>query len=228
MKKLILTIIIIIIFSVLVLNLYSQNDYSIVGRWKPFNTDTIINFHQNGDISGPGIEGTYEYNGQRLILNLRRGYKYRTITSVNAYIKDRKLYFAYPGKGYLIGSKNNEGLIGEWQADRRFRLINSKDSYVYEDRYEYIKLNFREGYLNIIQGYDTYEPRNNSYSYKVAYDEVVDHYYFYSIEYPENRTYYEIINLEDRRLLLLSHKYLVENRKTTSVTFNYPYYVRVE
>lgn len=223
--KLLLTLMIIIIS---ISNIRAQINETIIGKWNPVGTDAIITFYTSGKIEGVGISGNYLYDGERLVLDLKREYKYRTITTTNAYIDNDKLYFAYPSKGYLIGSKFNDGLKGEWEAYRQFKIINSKTAYVYENRFEYIKLMFWENYLTITQGYDTYDPRNNSYSYKIEYDDVVNHYYFYRISHPEDRTYYEIIELKDKKLLLLSHKYLIEDGKTTSVTFNYPYYIRLK
>lgn len=229
MKKLLPYIIIIILILIIsISNVQAQKDYNIIGRWIPANTDSIIHFYRYGEVETNGLKGQYEYDGQRLILNFPRGYKYRTITSLNAFIEDSKLYLAYPSKGYLIGSKYNNGLVGEWEAYRWFQMLNSKTGYVYEDRWEYMKLKFWKGYLTVTQGYDTYEERHNSFSYKTAYDETVGRTYFYNLNYPEDRTYYEIVELEKRKLLLLSHKYLIENGKTTSVTFNYPYYLKDE
>ncbi len=207
-------------------NIEAQKDYNIIGRWKPANTDSIIRFYKDGEFETVGVKGQYKYNGERLILDLPRGYKYRTITTLNAFIENDKLYLAYPSKGYLIGNKQNDGLVGEWEAYRWFQMLNSKTNYVYEDRWEYIKLKFWKGYLTITQGYDTYEERYNSFSYKTAYDDIVDRHYFYNIHHPEDRTYYEIVELEDKKLLLLSHKYIIENGRTVSVTFNYPYYTK--
>jgi hypothetical protein len=205
----------------------AQKDYNIVGRWQPFNTDEIVSFYQNGDVEYESLKGTYEYNGERLILNFKRGEKYRSITSLNAYIENDKLYLAYAGNGYLIGDKHNEGLVGEWEAYRRFSLINSKSGYPYEDRFEHLILRFWEGVLSVTQGYDTYEERTTQYSYGIKYDDVVDRYYFYRLSHPSDRTYYEIVDLDERKLLLLSHEYLLEGDKTISVTFNYPYYERL-
>jgi hypothetical protein len=228
MKRALLVSIILTISAILLSSsVKAQIDYNIVGRWRPFNTTETITFYQNGDIEYENLQGTYDYNGERLILNLKRGEKYRSITSFNAYIDDDKLYLAYTGKGYLVGSKHNKGLVGEWEAYRRFTLINSKTGYPYEDRFEHLILRFWEGVLYVTQGYDTYQERTTQYSYGVEYDEIADRYYFYRLSHPSDRTYYEIVDLNERKLLLLSHDYLLEGDETVSVTFNYPYYERL-
>ncbi len=226
MKKtlLIVSFVFIFIFSQ---NIKAQKDYNIVGRWQPFNTEETVVFYQNGDVEYESLKGSYEYNGERLILNFKRGEKYRSITSLNAYIDDDKLYLAYAGSGYLVGNKHNEGLVGEWEAFRRFTLINSKSGYPYKDRFEHLILRFWEGALSVTQGYDTYEERTTQYSYGVEYDEVVDRHYFYRLSHPSDRTYYEIVDIDRHKLLLLSHDYVLEGGRTISVTFNYPYYKRL-
>ncbi len=227
MKKVIL--IITIILSAIVISpvVNSTTDMGIVGRWRPYGTNDVVTFHQNGDMSYGEVKGRYQYNGKRLIMDLKRGEKYRSITSVGAYTDENRLYLAYAGKGYLIGSKNNDGLLGKWESYRYFKLINSHTGYPYEERLEHLILNFWEGTVQITQGYDTHEEITDQFSYDIAYDETVDRNYFYSREYPEDRTYYEIVDLGEEKLLLLSHKYKLSGSKTVSVTFNYPFYERL-
>jgi len=228
MKKNLMIFFVLFVFFFCITNVSAQKtDYNIVGSWNPMGTSQLVKFTKYGEVKGNGIDGTYMYDGEKLVLNLRREYKYRTITTLNAFIEDNKLYFSYPSKGYLIGNKNNDGLLGEWEAYRLFSLVNSKTNEIYEDRFEYLKLRFWDNYLTVNQSYDTHEESWTSYSYGIAYDEVAQHHYFYSLTHPEDRTYYEIVELEDRRLLLLSHKYKLNGENAESVVFSYPCYIRV-
>lgn len=229
MKKILLTIISILLIVIFTsVNISAGSRYDIVGDWSPPGLDYKITFTDTGEILSPYINGTYEYNGERLIFNFKRGYKYRTITTVNAFIENDKIYMAYPSKGYLMGSKHNEGLTGDWESYRMFTLTNDKTGYPIEERYDYMRLRFWDGYLSVRQSYDTYEEKYNSFSYKTAYDEVVGKDYIYSIKHPSYRIYYEIVELEEVKLLLLSFKYELNGDETESVVFNYPYYEKLK
>ncbi len=200
---------------------------SIVGRWQPLGTNEVVSFYANGDVSYGGLKGTYQYDGNRLIMNFKRGEKYRSVTTVGACLDGDRLYLSYTGKGYLTGSKNNNGIRGKWESYRYFKLINNHTGYPYNERFERLVLDFWKDTVQIVQGYDTHEDIITEYSYNVVYDDVVDRYYFCRKEYPQDRTYYEITEMSDRKLLLLSHEYELSGSDTVSVTFNYPIYERL-